>query len=177
MPWCAREPFTGAAYRLACYRGIADLSALTLGTEVVDWRRFATAEAFMGFTGLVPSEYSSGEATRRGHITKAGNRAVRTVLVEAAHAYRHHPAIGATLARRQTRASADTPGAGRCGATRAGAGRMKGRASAILTWPGASPGKRQAVNAPGQVSIRCARRPGGSREFCEGPGPWGGTRG
>jgi hypothetical protein len=58
----------------------------------------------MGFTGLVPSEYSSGEATRRGHITKAGNRAVRTVLVEAAHAYRHHPAIGAVLARRQTRA-------------------------------------------------------------------------
>jgi transposase len=108
MPWCAREPLTAAVCQLASYRGVADLSALTLGTEVVDWRRFASAEAFMGFTGLVPSEYSSGEATRRGHITKAGNRAVRTVLVEAAHAYRHHPAIGATLARRQTRASADT---------------------------------------------------------------------
>jgi transposase len=108
MPWCAREPLTAAVCQLASYRGVADLSALTLGTEVVDWRRFASAEAFMGFTGLVPSEYSSGETTRRGHITKAGNRAVRTVLVEAAHAYRHHPAIGATLARRQTRASADT---------------------------------------------------------------------
>jgi transposase len=107
-PWCAAEPFTEAVCRLASYRGIADLSALTLGTEVVDWRRFATAEAFMGFTGLVPSEYSSGEATRRGHITKAGNRAVRTVLVEAAHAYRHRPAIGAVLARRQTRAGPQT---------------------------------------------------------------------
>lgn len=108
MPWCRQMPFTEAVCRLACYRGIADLSALTLSCEVVDWRRFATAEAFMGFTGLVPSEYSSGEATRRGHITKAGNKAVRTVLVEAAHAYRHRPAIGVTLARRQARAGADT---------------------------------------------------------------------
>jgi transposase len=108
MPWCAREPLTGAVCQLASYRGIADQSALTPATEVVDWRRFATAEAFMGSTGLVPAEYSSGEATRRGHITKAGNRAVRTVLVEAAHAYRHHPAIGTTLARRQPRAGPDT---------------------------------------------------------------------
>jgi transposase len=60
MPWCAREPLTAAMCQLASYRGVADLSALTLGTEVVDWRRFASAEAFMGFTGLVPSEYSSG---------------------------------------------------------------------------------------------------------------------
>jgi transposase len=30
------------------------------------------------------------------------------VLVEAAHPYRHRPAIGTTLARRQTRASAGT---------------------------------------------------------------------
>jgi transposase len=54
----------------------------------------------MGFTELVPAEYSSGEAKRRGHITKAGNRAVRTVLAEAARAYWHRPAIGAMLARR-----------------------------------------------------------------------------
>jgi len=88
--------------------GVVDLSALILGTEVMDWHRFAIAEAFMGFTGLVPSEYSSGDGRRCGHITKTGNRAVRTVLAEAAHAYRHHPAIGATLARRQTRAGPDT---------------------------------------------------------------------
>ncbi|MFD0584853.1 transposase [Dactylosporangium darangshiense] len=46
---------------------------LTLASEVFDWRRFGSAVAFMGFTGLVPSEYSSGESVRRGHITKAGN--------------------------------------------------------------------------------------------------------
>ncbi|MGC9671438.1 IS110 family transposase [Planosporangium sp. 12N6] len=103
MGWREREPFTDAVTRLAAYRGIGDLSALTLAAEVIDWRRFASAPLFMGFTGLVPSEYSSGEATRRGHITKAGNHAVRTALVEAAHAYRHRPLVGARLHQRQQR--------------------------------------------------------------------------
>jgi hypothetical protein len=64
--------------------------------------------AFMGFTGLVPAEYSSGERTRRGSITKAGSEPVRTALIEAAWAYRHKPAIGATLRRRQHGASPQT---------------------------------------------------------------------
>ena len=51
--------------------------------------------------GLVPAEYSSGERTRRGHITKAGSEPVRTALTEAAWAYRHAPATGAGLRRRQ----------------------------------------------------------------------------
>ena len=55
----------------------------------------------MSYTGLVPAEYSSGERTRRGHITKAGSEPVRTTLIEAAWAYQHGPAIGATLRRRQ----------------------------------------------------------------------------
>ncbi len=87
--------------RLGGYRGIAQLTGLTLAAEVVDWHRFASARAFMGFAGLIPTEYSSGSRTRRGHITKAGPQAVRTALVEAAWAYRYRPAIGATLRRRQ----------------------------------------------------------------------------
>jgi transposase len=108
MSWRDREPFTDTVHRLAAYRGIGDLSALVLAAEVIDWRRFATAPVFMGFTGLVPSEYSTGEATRRGHITKAGNRVVRTVLVEAAHAYQHRAAVGAGLKARQQRTCPDT---------------------------------------------------------------------
>ena len=100
-PWAAREPLAGPVARLGCYRGIAELGALVLAAEVVDWRRFPAARAFMGWTGLVPAEYSSGERTRRGHITKAGSEPVRTALIEAAWAYRHRPAIGATLRRRQ----------------------------------------------------------------------------
>jgi transposase len=73
---------------------------LTLASEVCDWRRFATAGAFMGFCGLVPTEYSSGESVRRGHITHAGNLHLRTQLVESAWAYKSKPAVGAVIARR-----------------------------------------------------------------------------
>jgi transposase len=107
-PWASRDPLAATVSRLGCYRGIASLHGLTLAAEVVDWRRFPSARAFMGFTGLVPAEYSSAERTRRGSITKAGSEPVRTALVEAAHAYRYQPAIGVTLRHRQREASPDT---------------------------------------------------------------------
>jgi transposase len=107
-PWALREPLAGPVARLGCYRGIAELNGLTLVSEITDWRRFACARAFMSYTGLVPAEYSSGERTRRGHITKAGSEPVRTALTEAAWAYQHAPAIGATLRRRQAGADPGT---------------------------------------------------------------------
>lgn len=107
-PWFDHEAFTPATYQLAAYRGIACWGALTLACEVIDWRRFATARACMGFTGLVASEYSSGDRVTRGHITNAGPAAVRTALIEAAWHYRHHPAAGAALTRRQARVGPDT---------------------------------------------------------------------
>jgi transposase len=58
--WCGRPPFDWQVARLAAYRGITRLGALTLAAEVADWRRFGHASQFMGFCGLVPSEYSSG---------------------------------------------------------------------------------------------------------------------
>jgi len=101
-------PFAGQVKRLACYRGVSELGGLTLATEVVDWRRFPSASAFMCFTGLVPTEDSSGLRERRGKITKAGNVHVRTQLVESAWAYQHRPAVGAILQRRQQGAPPDT---------------------------------------------------------------------
>src|SRR5690242_563096 len=56
IPWAQREPLAGPVARLGCYRGIAELGALTLAAEVVDWRRFPAARAFMSYTGLVPAE-------------------------------------------------------------------------------------------------------------------------
>jgi len=108
LPWAGRDPLAGTVARLGCYRGIAELTGLTLAAEVVDWRRFPAARAFMGFTGLVPAEYSSGERVRRGSITKTGSGPVRTALIEASWAYRFKPAIGVTLRRRQLGASPDT---------------------------------------------------------------------
>jgi len=68
--WYDRPPFAAQVARLAAYRGVTRLGALTLAAEVGDWRRFARAAAFMGFCGLVPSEYSSGQRTCRGHLTR-----------------------------------------------------------------------------------------------------------
>jgi transposase len=106
--WYTHGPFTDAVARLAAYRGVAQLAALTIASEVGDWRRFATARTFMGFTGLVPSEYSSGESVHRGRITKAGNAHLRTQLVESAWCYQHRPNLGLTLRRRQQQASPAT---------------------------------------------------------------------
>ncbi|MDQ3973221.1 MAG: IS110 family transposase [Actinomycetota bacterium] len=100
-PWFDREPFADGVHRLGAYRGIAHLGALTLASEVCDWRRFPRAGAFMGCTGLVPWEYSSGGSVRRGHLTKAGNAHLRTQLVESAWGYQHRPAVGVALRHRQ----------------------------------------------------------------------------
>jgi len=86
--------------RLRCLTGIDTLSAVTLLAEVGDFRRFGSAATFMAFTGLVPSEHSSGLSVCHGSITKTGNAHLRRVLVEAAWAYRYRPAVGETLAKR-----------------------------------------------------------------------------
>jgi transposase len=99
--WYGRPPFADAVARLAAYRGVTRLGALTLASEVGDWRRFASAPQFMGFCGLTPSEYSSGNSTWRGHITKTGNAQLRTQLVESAWAYQYRPAATLELRRRQ----------------------------------------------------------------------------
>src|SRR4030095_9378567 len=101
--WYDRAPFGDAVHRLGASRGITQLGALTLASEVGDWRRFPRAAAFSGFCGLVPSEYSSGGSTRRGHITKCGNAHLRAQLVESAWAYQHRPAVGVGLRERQQR--------------------------------------------------------------------------
>jgi transposase len=101
VQWFTREPFADAVRRLCAYRGITELGALTLASEVCDWRRFPTAPSFMGFCGLVPSEFSSGDRTSRGGITHAGNTHLRTQLVESAWAYKSRPFIGTTIQRRQ----------------------------------------------------------------------------
>ena len=93
-------PLAEPVAHLRCLRGIDTLSAATIAAEVCDFRRFRDAASFMAFTGLVPSEHSSGTRQHRGSITKTGNRHVRRVLVEAAWSYRHRPHVGVGLARR-----------------------------------------------------------------------------
>jgi transposase len=78
---------------LCAFRGIAELTALSLLAEIGDFRRFHSARELMGFLGLVPSEYSSGAERHRGSITKTGNQHARRLLVEAAWHYQHAPRL------------------------------------------------------------------------------------
>jgi len=95
------EPLRARVARLRCFRGINDLTALTIAAELGDPHRFPTAPSTMAYVGLVPSEHSSGAKRAHGAITKTGNAHLRRVLVEAAWHYRHRPFVGAALRRRQ----------------------------------------------------------------------------
>lgn len=86
---------------LQCLRGVGPLTAVTLVAELGDLRRFKRARALMAYSGLIPSEYSSGDQQHRGPLTKVGNAHVRRVLVEAAWQARHAPRVGPGLKRRQ----------------------------------------------------------------------------
>lgn len=64
--------------------GIGAVTASALVATIDDVTRFASAHRCEAYLGLVPGERSSGELRRIGPITKAGNRRVRWLLVEAA---------------------------------------------------------------------------------------------
>jgi transposase len=95
------SPFAQDVARLRCLRGIDTLSAIGLAVEVGDFHRFEHPRQLASYLGLVPSEHSSGETRRQGHITKSGSRHARRLLVEAAWHYRRPPRLGTTLQRRQ----------------------------------------------------------------------------
>lgn len=86
---------------LQTLRGVKDTTAITLALEAGDFKRFPTANDFMGYTGLVPSESSSGVSRRQGNITKTGNSHLRRVLIESAWSYRHRPAVKGDILKRQ----------------------------------------------------------------------------
>ena len=101
VPYRDRDPFVVPVRKLGAYRGVTTMGGLCLAAEIFDWRRFAAARSFMCFTGLVPSEDSTGQREHRGNITHAGNRHVRAQLVAAAWSYRHRPHVGVPLQGRQ----------------------------------------------------------------------------
>jgi transposase len=82
---------------LQALRGVAKLTAVTIVTEVGTFERFRRPSELMGYTGLVPSEYSSGSRRARGGITRTGNAHLRHVLGEAAWHARHRPWLNVRL--------------------------------------------------------------------------------
>lgn len=84
--------------------GVGLLTAMTLLAAIGDIARFPTAKQLVGYAGLGARLHDSGMTTRRGRITKAGRRDLRSALVESAHsAASTHPHWKAELARLQPR--------------------------------------------------------------------------
>ena len=70
--------------RLLSVPGVGPIVALTYATGVDDPSRFIHSRDLGPHFGLTPRKYASGEIDRSGSITKAGDGAVREVLVQAA---------------------------------------------------------------------------------------------
>lgn len=65
--------------------GIGVLTALTLKLELGDIiGRFKSQKKLYSYTGLTPTEYSSGDKDRKGHISRKGPPRIRKMLVESA---------------------------------------------------------------------------------------------
>jgi transposase len=72
------------AQRLKTHPGVGSLTALAFVLIIGRAERFQCGKQIASYLGLVPSEESSGDRRRLGHITKQGNSLLRFLLVEAA---------------------------------------------------------------------------------------------
>jgi transposase len=91
-PWRAQMPF------LIQLPGFALLSAMSVLAAIGDVSRFPHARQLVGYAGLGAGVHNSGQSHRNGHITKAGRRGLRRVLIEAAwSAVNTHPYWQATF--------------------------------------------------------------------------------
>lgn len=96
-----QEPYKEPVGWLRCFRGIDTITALTIVAELHGFERFTSPRRLMSYLGLTPSENSSGDRQRQGAITKAGNRRVRRMLIEASWHQRHLPIVSKTLRKRR----------------------------------------------------------------------------
>lgn len=87
---CVRElRRLGAEHRyvplLRTVPGIAWVLAYTIASEIGEISRFQSPGKLIGYSGLCPRVYQSGEHDRRGPLAKNGPAYLRWALVEAAH--------------------------------------------------------------------------------------------
>jgi transposase len=88
------------ATRLIHLPGISLINALAILAAIGNIERFSNPKRLVGYAGLGGRVHESGMTSRKGAITKAGRRDLRTALVEAAQtAVNTHPHWKAELAR------------------------------------------------------------------------------
>ena len=69
---------------LVTHTGVGWLTALAVSSEICDITRFSSHKKLCSYFGLVPSVYQSGNANRKGSITKQGNTMLRSLLIQCA---------------------------------------------------------------------------------------------
>jgi transposase len=80
--------------KLCCFSGISTLTAVSLISEIGDFNRFEKASYFASYLGLCPGIHSSGLSSQTLGITKAGNKNLRCLLIEAAQSMSHSQICG-----------------------------------------------------------------------------------
>jgi len=76
--------------------GIGKVSAAAILAEVDDIKRFASSEDFVGYCGLYPVVWQSGDGERRYKMTYKGNRMLKlTFLVASSPARLNNPVVAA----------------------------------------------------------------------------------
>src|ERR1700704_1833490 len=95
--------------------GIGPVLATALVATIADPKAFRSGRNFSAWIGLVPKQHSSGGKDRLGHISKQGDRYLRSLFVAGAlaviryakiHGTKHRPWLTALLARRPTKIAA-----------------------------------------------------------------------
>jgi transposase len=79
-----------AARRLMAIPGLGPLGATAILAAVPDARVFKTARDFAAWLGLTPRQFSTGGKQRSGHISKQGDRTLRSLLTIGATAHLGH---------------------------------------------------------------------------------------
>jgi len=90
-----------AVAALMAMKGFQTVAAMILVSELGEVHRFSHPRQVMAYLGLTPSENTSSERRRQGHITKCGNAHARWLLVECAQHYAAPPKVSKELSRRQ----------------------------------------------------------------------------
>lgn len=64
------------------FPGVGPIASRVLANELGNMEQFSSAKKLASYTGLTPSEFSSGEHIRRGHISRQGKAQIRQILIQ-----------------------------------------------------------------------------------------------
>ena len=105
----SKEIYIQRVNNLKCFIGIKTRTALSLIVETSDFTRFSKGNIYAAFLGLISGEDSSGDNDNKLGITKAGNRHLRRLLIEAAQCFTRGQIgfISADLKQRQALCSSE----------------------------------------------------------------------